>query len=119
MKKLFAVLVVLVIAACGVLPTTPEQQIRDGANTVTVGATLTGSLLTVDKITKEQAVSYRNILGTAGKHLDTAFAALADCRKKTGSTEKTNPDPCKPGVQADINLGVSVAGEVKKLLDSK
>lgn len=107
------------IGACGVLPVTPEQQIRDGANSVTVGATIAGSLLQVDKITKAQAVSYRAILGTAGKHLDTAFDDLKKCRAKTGSNEKTTPDPCKPSVQADIDLGTRIAADVKRTMDAK
>ena len=122
MKKFYTAVVLLaalVIGACGFLPVSPEQQIRDGANSITVGATVTGSLLSVDKITKTQAVSYRAILGTASKHLDDAFSILVECRAKTGSTPKTTPDPCKPSVQADIDLGVAIAADVKKVLDAK
>jgi hypothetical protein len=119
MKRFIAVVVLALVAACGMLPMSPEQQIRDGSNAVTVGATVTGSLLTVDKITKPQAVSYRDILNAAGRHFNVAFKDLEACRIKTGSTPKTTPDPCKPAVQADINLGVSIAADVKKVLDAK
>lgn len=117
-NSMFAVLM-LALTACGLLQISPEQQIRDGANSVNIGATVTGSLLTVDKITKAQAGSYRDILNTAGKHLNVAFKDLEACRSKTGSTPKTAPDPCKPAVQSDINLGVSIAADVKKTLDAK
>lgn len=119
MKIIAALFLAALLAACGVLPVSPERQIRDGANTVNVTATVAGSLLQVDKITKAQAVNYRSMLDTVSRHLDTAFAVLAACRAKTGSTQATAPDPCKASVQQDIDLAVTVAAEVKKVLDAK
>jgi len=107
------------IAACSVLPTSPEQQIRDGANAVTAAATVATSLLRLEKISVAQAKSYRAMLGTAGGHLDTANATLIACRTRTLSSSSTNPDPCRPTVESDIALAVTVAGEVAKVLDAK
>ena len=118
-KTMGAVLFTVILAGCGLLPQSPEEQIRDGANAVTVGASVTGSLLSVDKITNPQAKSYRDIAGTASRHLDVAFKDLEACRLKTGSGPKTNPDPCKPSVQADIDLGNAIAAELQKTLNAK
>jgi len=117
--KLLLCCIIAMLAGCGLLPVTPEQQIRDGANGITIGATLNGNLASVGKITKAQATSYRAILGSASGHFDVAFKALEECRTKTGSTPKTTPDPCKPTVQADIDLGNSIAADVRKTLDAK
>lgn len=117
--ELFLVFVLMTLAACSVLPTSPEQQIRDGANAVIATATMATSLLRLEKITVTQAKSYRALLGTASGHLDAAESALLDCRKKTSSSPATSPDPCKPTVDSDIALAVAVAGEVAKVLDAK
>lgn len=119
MKLIQGLLFAALLASCSVMTTSPEQQIRDGANTVTVTATVASTLLRVEKISKAQAASYLAVLKTAGSHLDVAFKTLSDCRAKTGSTPQSNPDPCKASLQSDINLGVSVAAEVKKALESK
>ena len=119
MKKLIGVVVLTLVSACSTFSTSPEQQIRDGSNAVTASATVAATLLRVDKISKAQAQSYRDVLGTAGKHLDIAFAALVACRTKTGSTPATKPDPCAPSVMSDISLGLSIAAEVSKTLNSK
>jgi hypothetical protein len=112
-------LCVALLAACSVMPSAPEQQIRDGANAVTATATVATSLLRLEKITVTQAKSYRAMLGTASGHLDAANATLLECRKKTASTSATNPDPCRPTVDSDIALAVTVAGEVAKVLEAK
>jgi hypothetical protein len=118
-------LVVLAVAlsACAVtgstLGQTPEAQIVNGANSVTAATTLATTLLKNDRINVTQAKGYRAILGTASGHLDSANAALVACRKKTGSTSATNPDPCAPTVTDDIALALAVVGEVKKTLDAK
>lgn len=120
MKRYFAAaLLAVTLAACGLLPISPEQQIRDGGNAITVSATLTSSLLRVDKINKAQAQSYVAVMKTTKEHFDVAFKTLEDCRKKTGSTEKTTPDPCKASVESDIALGVSIAGQLKVILEAK
>lgn len=124
MKKLFAVAVlVLAISACaisgGAFGPTPEAQIDTGAHSVTAAATLTATLLKNNKITVVQAKGYSNILHTAADHLHAANAALVACRKSSGSTSATKPDPCAPTVASDITLAVSVVGEVQKVLGSK
>jgi len=119
MKLICAILAAALLSACSVMTTSPEQQIRDGANTVTAVTTVATSLLRLDKITVVQAKSYRAMLGTASGHLDVANATLLTCRKNTGSTSATNPDPCKATVASDIALAVTVAGELKRVLDSK
>lgn len=117
--KILLALALLALSACSTLSISPEQQIRDGSNSVTAAATVAGTLLRVEKITKAQAQSYRDVLGTAGKHLDVAFATLAACRVRTASSPATSPDPCQPTVASDIALGVSIAAEVSKTLNTK
>jgi len=119
LKLYVAALALAALSACSVIQIAPEEQIRDGANAVTATATVATSLLRLDRITVAQAKSYRAMLGTASAHLDGANATLLDCRRKTGSTSATNPDPCRPTVASDIALAVAVAGEVAKVLDAK
>lgn len=124
MKKLFAVAVLaLVMSACAITGTvfgpTPEAQIVTGANAVTAAATVATTLLKNDRITVTQAKSYRAILGTASSHLDAAQATLLECRKATASTSVAKPDPCAPGIAADISLAISVVAEVQKTLNAK
>lgn len=123
MKKLLAVIALVALAACATTGTlfgsSPEAQIVTGANAVTAATTLATVLLKNDKITVPQAKSYRAVLGAASGHLDTANAALLTCRKTTGSTSKTAPDPCAATVASDISLAVAVVGDVQKTLAAK
>lgn len=119
MKQIGALLLAALLAACSAMTTSPERQLVDGANVVTAVATVATTLLRLDKITVANAKSYRAMLGTASGHLDVANATLLSCRSKTGSTQATNPDPCAATVTSDIALAVSVAGELKKVLDQK
>lgn len=124
MKKMFAsALLALAISACaitgGVFGPTPEAQIATGARSVTAAATLATVLLKNNRITVVQAKSYSSILHTASGHLDQANATLVTCRRATGSTSLTQPDPCAPSIAADIGLAVSVVGEVSKTLRGK
>lgn len=115
--------VAAMVAGCAITGTalgpTPEHQILNGANAVTAATVLATSLLRVNKITVVQAKGYRAILGTASGHLDAANVTLLDCRKRTASTSVTSPDPCVATIAADINLAVSVVGEVQKTLKAK
>lgn len=120
---MFYVVALAMAAGCAITGTafgpTPEAQIRNGANAATAATVLATSLLRVDKITVVQAKGYRSILGTASGHLDAANVTLLDCRKRTASTSLTSPDPCGATIAADINLAVSVVGEVSKTLKAK
>ncbi len=121
MTRLLAVAVVLsaLISACASTGLSPEERIVAGASTVTAAATVGNVALKNDKITVPQAKSYDGLLRAAQGHLTTAAATLSDCRKKTGSSKATQPDPCEPGVAADITLAVTIANDVKKTLDTK
>lgn len=124
-RMTLVIVALLALALCGCAVTgsafgpTPEAQIVTGANAVTAATTLAIVLLKNDKITVAQAKSYRAILGTGSGHLDVANAALVDCRKKTGSTSASSPDPCVPTVAGDIALAISVTGEVQKTLAAR
>lgn len=122
-KMIAAVFLSVAMTACSVTGTalgpSPEAQIVNGANAVTAATTLATVLLKNDRITVTQAKGYRSMLGTASSHLDAVNAALLTCRKNTGSTSATKPDPCAPGIAADITLALTVAGEVQKTLDAK
>lgn len=124
MKKiLLGAVLALALSACAITGSvfgpTPEAQIATGARSVTAAAGLATVLLKNNKITVVQAKSYSAILHTASGHLDGANATLLDCRKKTGSTSAVKPDPCAPGIAADIALAVSVVGEVQRTLSGK
>lgn len=121
MKKLIAIAVLaLAVTGCAITGAafgpTPEAQIQTGAQAVTAATVLATTLLKNDRITVAQARGYRAILGSASGHLDQANMVLLDCRKKTGSTRETKPDPCAPTIAADIGLAVSVIGEVQRAL---
>ena len=124
MKRLFATLfLATALAACAItgdlFGPSPEAQIYAGANGVTAAATLATVLLKNDKITAANAKSYSAILHTASGHLNTANATLTACRKATSSSATSRPDPCAAGIEADIRLAVSVAGEVQRTLSAK
>lgn len=123
MKTAIALILAAALTGCAitgaVLGPTPEAQIVNGANTIAAGATLGTVLLRNDRITVVQAKSYRAILGTADSHLKAADTALLACRKSTGSSSKSNPDPCKASVEADIRLAVSIAEGVQNTLKAK
>ncbi len=123
MKKLVAVFVLTLVASCATVTqltgASPEAQIVTGANSVNAAAQLATLRLNDKRITKAQATGYSAILHSASNHLNAANAMLLDCRKKTGSTQATNPDPCAGSVLSDITLATSVVGEVKKTLDSQ
>ena len=123
MKKLLAAIALVALTACATTGTlfgpSPEAQIVNGANTVAASATLGTVLLKNKKISVAQAKSYSAILHTAGGHLDVAGARLVDCRKTTGSNEKTRPDPCAATVADDITLAITIAADVQKTLKAK
>lgn len=122
-KIVTALLLAVALLGCAVTGTalgpSPEAQIVNGANAVTAATTLATVLLKRDRITVTQAKGYRSILGTASNHLDTANTMLLQCRKGTQSTSAAKPDPCAPSVLSDIQLAVSIVGEVQSTLKAK
>ncbi len=119
----YMLIALLFLAGCAVtgstLGPTPEAQIFNGANGIAAVATLATALLKNDRINITQAKSYRAILGTADSHLRDADKALLACRAKTGSTSKSDPDPCRATIADDIALAISIAGDVDKTLKAK
>ncbi len=113
------VLALVVGCAGNLMPLTPEGKIQLGANSVAASATLGGVLLKNGKITKPQAQSYSAILHTISGHLDTSGVALFACRKSTGSTSKSVPDPCVATAADDIALALSLADDISKTLKAK
>lgn len=107
------------VGGCAAVGGSPESQIQRGAQTHTAATNLAANLLQRDKITVAQAKSYRGMLGTASDALDTAYKQLADCRKRTGSTPATSPDPCQGNIAADVNLALSVLTEIERTLKGK
>ena len=113
---------VVAVSGCSTLTalgSTPEAQIVTGANALTVATTGATVALRNDKITVTQAKNYSAILHGASSTLDTANGALLACRKASGSTSATSPDPCRTSVIADIQLALDSIASVKKTLDSK
>jgi hypothetical protein len=125
MKRFIAVSILALVAVLGcsstgdLLGPTPESQIVNGANSITAAATLGTVSLRNKLITVDQAKSYRAILDTADKHLNTADRALTECRKRTNSTKDSRPDPCGASVEGDIRLAIDIANGVKRTLEAK
>lgn len=121
--KRFLIVAALAAALTGCASTgggqSPEAQIAAGANALTATATLATVLLRNEKISLDQAKSYRVLLGAASSALDTAQATLVQCRQITGSTPRTTEDPCRPQVADVIVLALNSIAGVKKTLDSK
>jgi hypothetical protein len=102
-----------------VLLQSPEAEIKTGADAHAAATTLASVLLQNDKISVAQAKSYRVLLGAASTALDTANADLEACRTKTGSTQKSSPDPCRPTVEDVIALALASIQNVQKTLSAK
>jgi hypothetical protein len=97
----------------------PEAQIKTGADSVTAATTLATVLLRDHKISVPQAKSYRNMLAAAGESLKDANTELEACRKDTGSTAATSPDPCWPKVQDVVTIALQNIGGVRAALAAK
>lgn len=122
MKKLFAVIILTLAAGCASTPQiggTPEAQIVKGAQAHTAATTLATVLLRRDAITAGQAKGFSGLLHAASDALNSANATLLACRKSTGSTQDTSPDPCWPGVVDLIGLALNGIAGVQKALESK
>lgn len=124
MKRILAVVVAsLVLVACSTIGqftgASLEEQIATGANTGRAATAVARVLSSNNKITLAQARSYNVMLHSANEHLNDANKVLVACRAKTGSSQASVPDPCVGSVADDIQLGVSIATDVKRVLDSK
>lgn len=112
----------LAVAGCAstvAVGSSPEAQIAIGAQTVTAATTLATVALRDHKITVTAAKSYRNMLAAAGESLKDANTELVDCRKDTGSTSATSPDPCWPKVADVITIALQNISSVQRALASK
>jgi hypothetical protein len=109
----------VVLAACALFGTTPEAQIKSGADKLTAATNLTAALLQRDKITVTQAKSYRALIGTTSGALDAANKTLLDCRKRTASTQQSSPDPCATNIAGDVSLFLGILTEIEGALQAK
>lgn len=121
MKSLIlSITAALAIAAC----TTPialgpssEAQLKvavDSVNAVGVGATIA---LREHKITVNQAKGYSTMFKAVESTLIDINADLVQCRKDTGSTEKTQPDPCWPQIKDVVTVVLENLTSMKKALN--
>ena len=101
-----------------VMPKSPEAMIEAGANANVATTTLAATLLRNKKISSAQAEAYREIVIGANKSMNTMNDTLVSCRKSTGSTAATSPDPCKPAVSDLIALALKTIADVKLALDA-
>lgn len=97
----------------------PEAQIKTGADAETAAATLATALLKNGKMTVSQAKSISTMLHAASTALDDANKVLLTCRASTGSTAATKPDPCSIGVAEVVALAVSSIASIQKTLSTK
>lgn len=112
----------LAVAGCATtvaVGSSPEAQIATGAQTVTAATILATVALRDHKITVTAAKSYRNMLAAAGESLKDANGELEACRKDTGSTSATSPDPCWPKVGDVVTIALQNIAGVKRALESK
>jgi uncharacterized cupredoxin-like copper-binding protein len=119
-----SLILALCVAAAGCATTvavgpSPEAQIATGAQTVTAATTLATVALRDQKITVTTAKSYRNMLAAAGESLKDANTDLEACRKDTGSTAATKPDPCWPKVQDVVTIALQNIAGVRAALAVK
>lgn len=124
MKALKYLLVGLLLASCAelqtvVFPQSPEAMIAAGASALTATTTVTTIALRNNKITTEQAVGFRGMLGAASTALNDSNKSLLECRAATGSSSTSNPDPCKPKVVDLVKLALDSIANVKRVVDSK
>lgn len=112
----------LAVAGCASITAvgrSPEAQIANGAATVTAVTITANKLLSSHVISVTQAKSYRNMLAAAGEALKDANTELLACRKDTGSTAETSPDPCWPKVADVVTIALENVVSVKRAVDSK
>jgi hypothetical protein len=122
MMKSLILALVLAVAGCANpinVGASPEAQIAAGAEAVTATTTLATVALRNQKITVPQAKSFRNMLAAAGESLKDANGELETCRKATGSTAATAPDPCWPKVQDVVTIALQNIAGVRTALASK
>lgn len=122
MMKALILSFALAVAGCAsttAIGSSPEAQISTGAQTVTAATTLATVALRDHKITVTAAKSYRNMLAAAGESLKDANGELEQCRKDTGSTSATSPDPCWPKVSDVITIVLQNISSVQRALASK
>lgn len=112
-------LFVILLAGCAAFDTSPEAQIKTGADSLKATTTLATVALRNDAITVNQAKSFRVMIGASSTTLDDANKTLLECRKKTGSTAETKPDPCRLAVQDVIKISLDNIANVKRTLDAK
>lgn len=97
----------------------PESQITAGAQAGTAATDTIARLSAANKITLSQTKSYRAMVAAPRDALKDANEELVACRVKTGSNEKTKPDPCWAGITDVVRIALENLATVKKSLDSK
>lgn len=122
LNRIIAVAILALVTACATNPlslSSPEAQIKQGADAGTAAATLETVLLRNDKISVAQAKSYRVMLGGARESLNEMEKTLIACRKTTGTKAGVSPDPCRPAVADVIGIALKNIADVKNTLDAK
>jgi hypothetical protein len=97
----------------------PESQIVTGANAASSATRLVTTLLASDKITVQQATSYRDMLVAARDSLKAMDATLKSCRARTASSQASAPDPCALGVADVIRLALGSVLSIQQVLSTK
>jgi hypothetical protein len=122
MMKTLILACALTLAGCATpiaVGSSPEAQIQTGAQSVTAATALATVALRDHKITVTTAKSYRNMLAAAGESLKDANTELEQCRKDTGSTQATSPDPCWPKVSYVVTIALQNIAGVRTALAAK
>jgi len=119
MKTAMSIILGLLLFGCTLLPKSPESQIQQGAIAHKGASVSATNLLKRGRMSVDTAKGYSTVLHTTRDALNGTNAELLKCRKDTGSTAATTPDPCKGNIAVDINLFTSILLEVESTLKAK
>lgn len=109
----------LAVAGCASIVSvspTPESQIKIGADSVAAATAGASIALQEHKISLGQAKSYRAMLLAAGSALHDANTDLEACRKTTGSTSATSPDPCWLTIRDVVTIALQNISSIRKAI---
>lgn len=124
MIKALILTIALALAGCAstsptiAVGSSPEAQIKTGADTVRAGAVTATELLKAHKITVLQARSYSTMLHSAGLVLNDAQADLLACRA-ISPAQPGAADPCWPKVSDIVTTALENIGVVMRAIHAK
>jgi len=108
-----------VVGACAAFSQSPESLLETGYRSHNVGSTTNTALLKSNKVSIPQAQKTNAVLHTTIDLLDEHKKTLADCRKRSNSTQITIPDPCRGSIESDIQMVLQILSTISTNLENK